>query len=46
MLKTNGKKVWEACGVDAVYLTCDYMMRYATGVAAENFSSKEKRWNV
>ena len=36
MLKTNGKKVWEACGVDAVYLTCDYMMRYATGFAAEN----------
>ena len=33
---TNGKKVWEACGVDAVYVACEYMMRYISGFVAEN----------
>ena len=33
---TNGKKVWEACGCEAVYIACEYMMRYVSGFAAEN----------
>ena len=33
---TNGKKVLQACGFDAVYTSCEYMMRYLTGMAAEN----------
>lgn len=36
MIVTNGKKVWQACGCEAVYVTCDYMMRYVTGFVAEN----------
>lgn len=36
MLKTNGVKVWQACGCEAVYVTCEYMMRYVTGFAAES----------
>ncbi len=36
MLKTNGKKVWEACGCEAVYVACEYLMRYITGFVAEN----------
>lgn len=36
MVQTNGKKIWQACGTEAVYLACEYMMRYATGFAAEN----------
>ncbi|MBR4943427.1 MAG: aminopeptidase P family protein [Clostridia bacterium] len=36
MAITNGKKVWETCALDAVYVSCEYMMRYITGMAAEN----------
>lgn len=36
MLKTNGVKVWQACGCEAVYVACEYMMRYVTGFVAEN----------
>ena len=36
MSKTNGKKVLSICGCDAVYVSCEYMMRYITGMAAEN----------
>ena len=33
---TNEKKVWEACGCEAVYIACEYMMRYVSGFAAED----------
>ena len=36
MLITNGKKVLKASGVEAVYVACEYMMRYITGFVAEN----------
>lgn len=36
MIQTNGKKILQACGTDAVYTTCDYLMRYITGFAPEN----------
>ena len=36
MVFSNGKKVLEACGFEAVYTSCEYMMRYLTGMAAEN----------
>lgn len=36
MIVTNGKKVWQACGCEAVYVACEYMMRYVTGFVAEN----------
>lgn len=36
MVQTNGKKVFELCGVDAVYTSCEHMMQYITGMAAEN----------
>ena len=36
MIQTNGKKVWQACGCEAVYVACEYMMRYVTGFAPEN----------
>ncbi len=36
MMQTNGKKVWEACGVEAVCTSCEYMIRYLTGFVAEN----------
>ncbi len=35
-MQTNGKKVWEACGVDAVCTSCEYMIRYLTGFVAES----------
>ncbi len=35
-MQTNGKKIWEACGVAAVYTSCEYMLRYLTGFVAEN----------
>ncbi len=35
-MQTNGKKVWEACGVDAVCTSCEHMIRYLTGFVAEN----------
>ncbi len=36
MIRTNGKRVWEACGVDAVCTSCEHMIRYLTGFVAEN----------
>ncbi len=36
MAMTNGKKVLRACGTEAVYTSCEYLMRYITGFAAEN----------
>ncbi len=36
MIRTNGKKVWEACGVDAVCTSSEHMIRYLTGFIAEN----------
>ena len=36
MVYTNGKKVLNACGLDAVYVSCEFLMRYITGFAAEN----------
>ena len=36
MLQTNGKKIFEAVGADAVFLTCEYLKRYVTGFLTEN----------
>lgn len=36
MVITNGKKIFDACGCDAVYVSCEYMLRYVTGFVAEN----------
>ena len=36
MTETNGKKVLKACGVQAVYTSCEFLLRYITGFAAEN----------
>ena len=36
MIMTNGQKVLCESGADAVYTSCEYMMRYLTGMAAEN----------
>ncbi len=36
MTQTNGKKVFEHCGVEAVCTSCEYMIRYVTGFVAEN----------
>ena len=36
MVFTNGKKVLNACGLDAVYVSCEYLMRYLCGFGAEN----------
>lgn len=36
MTYTNGKKVLDASGFDAVYTSCEYMCRYLTGMAAED----------
>ena len=36
MICTNGQKVLKASGADAVYTSCEYMMRYLTGMAAED----------
>ncbi|MBR6703120.1 MAG: aminopeptidase P family protein [Clostridia bacterium] len=33
---TNGKKVYELCGCEAVYTSCVYLMRYITGCEPEN----------
>ncbi len=33
---TNGRKILELSGVEAVYTTCGYQMRYITGFDAEN----------
>ncbi len=36
MIVTNGKRVWEACGVQAICTSCEYMIRYVTGFVAES----------
>ncbi len=36
MLQTNGAKVLKACGCEAMYTACEYLMRYITGFVAEN----------
>ncbi len=36
MVYTNGKKVLQACGLDAIYVSCEYLMQYLTGFAAED----------
>ena len=35
-MQTNGKKILQASACEAVYTSCEYMMRYITGFAAEN----------
>ena len=35
-MMTNGRKVLCQSGAEAVYTSCEYMMRYLTGMAAEN----------
>ena len=35
-MHTNGKKVFKACGCEAVYVACEFLMRYITGFVAEN----------
>ncbi|MBQ8323429.1 MAG: aminopeptidase P family protein [Clostridia bacterium] len=36
MICTNGKKVLESSECDAVYTSCEYLLRYITGFAAED----------
>ena len=36
MIMTNGKKVLECCGCEAVYTSCLYQLRYLTGIEPEN----------
>ena len=36
MTQKNGNKILNASGCEAVYTSCEYMMRYITGFAAEN----------
>lgn len=36
MVETNGKKVLQLCGCEAVYVACEYLLRYITGFVAEN----------
>ena len=36
MITTNGKKVLNACDCEAVYTSCEYMMKYLTGLGPEN----------
>ena len=36
MVLTNGKKVWKACGAEAIYAASEVLLRYITGVEAEN----------
>lgn len=35
-MQTNGKKILQASGCEAVYAACEYMLRYITGFVAEN----------
>lgn len=35
MIETNGKKIFEAVGADAVFTTCDYLRRYVTSFFTE-----------
>ena len=36
MLQTNGKKVLQASKTEAVYVSCEYLIRYITGFVAED----------
>ena len=36
MVYTNGKKILELCGCEAVYTSCLYQLRYITGIEPEN----------
>ncbi|MBQ9728991.1 MAG: aminopeptidase P family protein [Clostridia bacterium] len=36
MVRTNGKKIFDLVGADAVFTTCDYLKRYLTGFLTEN----------
>ncbi len=36
MLQTNGKKVFETSDCEAVYVSREYLLRYLTGIEAEN----------
>lgn len=36
MVQTNGKKVLDICGTEAVYTSCLYLLRYLTGIEPEN----------
>lgn len=36
MVQTNGKKVLDCCGTEAVYTSCLYLLRYLTGIEPEN----------
>ena len=36
MVYTNGKKILQLSGAEAVYTSCEFMMRYLIGFAAEN----------
>lgn len=35
MIETNGKKIFDAVGADAVFTTCEYLKRYVTGFLTE-----------
>lgn len=35
MIQTNGKKIFDAVGADAVFTTCEYLKRYITGFLTE-----------
>ena len=36
MVYTNGKRIFENAGCEAVYVSCEFLLRYITGFAAEN----------
>ena len=36
MIRTNGRKVLNSSACEAVYTSCEYLMRYLAGFAAEN----------
>ena len=36
MTYTNGRKALQKSGLEAIYTSCEYLMRYLTGMAAEN----------
>ena len=36
MLVTNGKKILEESGCDAIYVACEFLLRYVAGFEAEN----------
>ncbi len=35
-MRTNGKKVWEECGAEAICTSAEHIIRYITGFVAEN----------